>query len=104
MSMEVLIGLPEFGSEGIKMARHHTKDRDDNPNDSPTIDPAETELIREFIGKFFFSPLKKIVLPLFEQGRIRPVIDSIFPLERVVEAHAHMEANKNFGKIILRIL
>ncbi|MEX2628211.1 MAG: NAD(P)H-quinone oxidoreductase [Ilumatobacteraceae bacterium] len=41
------------------------------------------------------------VLPLFEAGALRPVIDSRFPLERVADAHRHMEADANVGKILL---
>jgi len=43
------------------------------------------------------------VLPLFEDGRLRPVIDSRYPLEAVGEAHARMEANANVGKILLDV-
>jgi NADPH:quinone reductase-like Zn-dependent oxidoreductase len=41
------------------------------------------------------------VLPLIADGRIRPVVDRAFPLERVSEAHEYMESNANFGKIML---
>ncbi len=41
------------------------------------------------------------VLPLLADGRIRPVVDSVFPLEEVAEAHRYMESNANFGKIVL---
>lgn len=43
------------------------------------------------------------VLPLFEAGALHPVIDSRFPLDQAVEAHRHMEANANVGKILLDI-
>jgi len=43
------------------------------------------------------------VLPLFEQGRCRPVIDRRFPLAEVGDAHRHMEANANIGKIVLDV-
>ncbi|MCZ6843498.1 MAG: NAD(P)H-quinone oxidoreductase [SAR324 cluster bacterium] len=42
-------------------------------------------------------------LPPLIEGKIKPVIDSVFPLEEVVAAHEAMEANKNFGKIILSV-
>jgi putative PIG3 family NAD(P)H quinone oxidoreductase len=42
-------------------------------------------------------------LPKFENGIFRPVIDSVFELEDVSEAHRYMEANKNIGKIVLEI-
>ena len=40
---------------------------------------------------------------LFDSGQLKPVIDSIFHWEEVGKAHAYMEANKNQGKIILKI-
>lgn len=42
-------------------------------------------------------------LPLLVAGRLKPVIDSVFPLERVAEAHERMESNDSFGKIILTL-
>lgn len=47
---------------------------------------------------------KTQVLPLFESGRIKPVIDRVFPLEEASEAHTYMEANRNFGKIVLKVV
>ena len=36
-------------------------------------------------------------------GRVRPVIDSTFPLADASSAHARMQAGENFGKIVLKI-
>ena len=41
------------------------------------------------------------VLPLLAQGRIKPVIDSTFPLAEAVEAHRRMESSQHIGKIVL---
>ena len=43
------------------------------------------------------------LIPLFESGALRPVIDSRFALDDVVAAHRHMEANANVGKILLDV-
>jgi putative PIG3 family NAD(P)H quinone oxidoreductase len=42
-------------------------------------------------------------LPLLEAGHLRPVIDSIMPLEQAADAHRRAEANENFGKIVLTV-
>lgn len=41
------------------------------------------------------------VLPLFEAGRLRPVIDEVLPMRDAQVAHRRMEANESFGKIVL---
>jgi NADPH:quinone reductase-like Zn-dependent oxidoreductase len=46
---------------------------------------------------------ERSVLPLLADGRIRPVVDRVLPLESAPAAHAAMEANENFGKIVLRV-
>ena len=53
---------------------------------------------REITNRF-----KKMWLPHLISGKIRPIIDSVYPLEKVKEAHERMEANQNFGKICLEI-
>jgi putative PIG3 family NAD(P)H quinone oxidoreductase len=41
------------------------------------------------------------VLPLFDTGALRPVIDSRYPVDRIADAHRHMESNANVGKIVI---
>ena len=41
------------------------------------------------------------VLPLFDAGALGVVIDSRYALDAIVDAHRHMEANANVGKILL---
>ncbi|MCZ6677531.1 MAG: NAD(P)H-quinone oxidoreductase [Candidatus Poribacteria bacterium] len=42
-------------------------------------------------------------LPLLKEGKIHPIIDCVMPLSQAREAHEYMEANQNFGKIILKV-
>ena len=39
----------------------------------------------------------------FENEHLLPVIDSVYDWTDVQDAHRHMEANKNIGKIVLRV-
>ena len=41
------------------------------------------------------------VVPHFASDRLAPVIDTVFPLSRIAEAHERMAANANIGKIVL---
>jgi putative PIG3 family NAD(P)H quinone oxidoreductase len=43
------------------------------------------------------------MLPLFDDGTLRPVIDSRYPFDQIADAHRHMAANANAGKIIVDI-
>ena len=42
-------------------------------------------------------------LPALKAETLQPVIDSVYSLAQAREAHQYMEANRNFGKIILKI-
>lgn len=54
----------------------------------------KAELVKQFSAN---------ALPAFENGTLRTVIDSEFPLGRIGEAHRHMESNQNIGKIVLLV-
>ena len=43
------------------------------------------------------------LLPFFDTGRLKPVVDRVFPLEEAADAHRRMENREQFGKIVLRI-
>src|SRR5438128_968326 len=42
-------------------------------------------------------------LPLIAAGRVKPVIDSTFPLAQAAAAHARMESSMHIGKIVLTV-
>ena len=41
------------------------------------------------------------VMPLVREGRVKPLIDSSFPLEKAADAHRRMETSEHIGKIVL---
>jgi putative PIG3 family NAD(P)H quinone oxidoreductase len=41
------------------------------------------------------------VMPLLREGRIKPLMDSTFPLEKAADAHRRMETSQHIGKIVL---
>ena len=49
------------------------------------------------------AALREKVWPLLSQGRIRPVIHRVFPLEQAAAAHSMMESGAHIGKILLSV-
>jgi NADPH2:quinone reductase len=43
------------------------------------------------------------VMPLLREGRIKPLMDSTFPLEKAADAHRRMETSAHIGKIVLEV-
>ena len=41
------------------------------------------------------------VMPLLREGRVKPLMDSTFPLEKAADAHRRMETSEHIGKIVL---
>jgi NADPH:quinone reductase-like Zn-dependent oxidoreductase len=54
----------------------------------------KSEIKRRFMDRFW---------SYLESGRIRPVIDSIYPIQEANAAHARLAAYLNIGKIILKV-
>lgn len=49
------------------------------------------------------SALKAKVWPLLDAGRVKPQIDTVFPLADAAKAHALMEKSSHIGKIVLTV-
>jgi putative PIG3 family NAD(P)H quinone oxidoreductase len=47
--------------------------------------------------------VERELLPLFDGGRLAPVIDSRFRLDDIADAHVYMESNANVGKILVDV-
>ena len=50
------------------------------------------------------AKLKQRVWPMFEAGKIKPVIYEVFPLDQAAAAHKLMESSQHVGKIMLQII
>lgn len=47
------------------------------------------------------ASLEREIWPMLNDGRIKPVVHSVFPLEKGNEAQAVLERNENIGKVVL---
>ncbi|MEZ5655751.1 MAG: NAD(P)H-quinone oxidoreductase [Sphingobium sp.] len=47
--------------------------------------------------------IQRNVWPFVNEGRLRPAMDRVYPLEEASKAHARMEAGEHFGKIVLSL-
>jgi NADPH:quinone reductase len=43
------------------------------------------------------------VLPLIERRLVRPIVDRVFPLDAIRDAHALLESNGTFGKVVVQM-
>jgi putative PIG3 family NAD(P)H quinone oxidoreductase len=49
------------------------------------------------------AAVQEHVWPLVADGRVRPVVDRVLPLEEVAEAHRVVEASEHIGKVVLQV-
>jgi putative PIG3 family NAD(P)H quinone oxidoreductase len=54
----------------------------------------KAEIVRSFLDRFGEA---------LRDGRLHPVIDSVFPMERVADAHRRLASGEAFGKVVLSI-
>jgi NADPH:quinone reductase-like Zn-dependent oxidoreductase len=45
----------------------------------------------------------EVQMPLIAQGKMKPVVDRVFPLAEAADAHRHMAGRNHFGKVVLRV-
>ena len=45
--------------------------------------------------------LRQYILPHLNTQKIKPVVDKVFPMSEVVQAHEYMASNQHIGKLIL---
>jgi hypothetical protein len=56
---------------------------------------------------FAFAPETKAALntlkAMVEDGRIRSIVDKVYPMEQVIDAHRRVEAEQRLGAVVLAI-
>jgi NADPH:quinone reductase-like Zn-dependent oxidoreductase len=60
----------------------------------------QLSLLGSYMGRF--SELT-IAAPLLFEGKVAPVVDEVFPLERAADAQRRLESREQFGKIVLEV-
>jgi NADPH2:quinone reductase len=38
-----------------------------------------------------------------EKGKLKPIIDRVFPFDKIVDAHRYLEASEQVGKIVVTV-
>lgn len=61
---------------------------------TPRSDRYKADLTADFASK---------TMELFNNNKLKPIVDQVFSFDQVQQAHEHMESNKNIGKIILKV-
>jgi NADPH:quinone reductase-like Zn-dependent oxidoreductase len=49
------------------------------------------------------AEVERVVWPWIATGKVRPIIDRAFPLERAGDAHAYLEKGAHVGKVMLTV-
>jgi len=47
--------------------------------------------------------LARLVWPYVEEGSLKPVIDSVYPLEQAADAHRRLDSGEHVGKVVLEV-
>ncbi|HMK38858.1 MAG TPA: zinc-binding dehydrogenase [Bacteroidota bacterium] len=51
----------------------------------------------------YFSEASKEILRYFDEGFLKPVVGTVFPFEKIVEAHAFLQTRQSSGKIVVLV-
>ncbi|MBS0464946.1 MAG: zinc-binding dehydrogenase, partial [Proteobacteria bacterium] len=49
------------------------------------------------------AEVERVVWPWIAQGKVRAVVDRVFPLAQAAAAHAHLEHGGHVGKVVLAV-
>jgi NADPH:quinone reductase-like Zn-dependent oxidoreductase len=70
---------------------------------SPAPEPCDGYEIHYIFVRPSGYDLGEHITPLVQEGRLKPHIEEVFPLERAAEAHERLEAGHVRGKLVLSV-
>lgn len=68
-----------------------------------TVPYLEKEVVLQHVIKRCDGVMLEQLAELVDNGELRPVIDKVFPLDLIREAHRYSESNRARGKIVLHV-
>ncbi|NXL65910.1 QORX oxidoreductase, partial [Chordeiles acutipennis] len=89
--------LSKRGSIHTSLLRSRNKEASNGYQHNFILKPLIERLVKAFTEN---------VLPYFSRGtspHLQPLVDSVYPLHKIAEAHRIMEDNKNIGKIVIEM-
>jgi NADPH:quinone reductase-like Zn-dependent oxidoreductase len=66
------------------------------------LSPFVRQRLTVFISKPRSDDLERLA-EFIAAGKVKPVIDQVFPLAKIVAAHERLESNQSFGKVVLEL-
>jgi NADPH:quinone reductase-like Zn-dependent oxidoreductase len=70
---------------------------------SPAPEPCDGYEIHYIFVRPSGYDLGEHITPLVQEGRLKPHVEEVFPLERAAEAHERLEAGHVRGKLVLSV-
>jgi NADPH:quinone reductase len=49
-----------------------------------------------------YAHVRELILRGLAQGQLKPMIDKVFPLDQIAEAHRYLESNQQVGKVVVK--
>lgn len=46
-----------------------------------------------------YTHVRELILRGLAEGQLKPIVDKVFPLDQVAEAHRYLESNRQVGKV-----